>query len=294
MINALLLLLMPAAFALNPVVGRALTGSYGPAQLTTVRWLAAGLLVAGLAVMGKELKSVSQRDQNWWRIFGLGALGMGVCSYCAYAGAQAGSATNVSLIYTSTTAFVVLYEIATRQVRPGFVLIGGVALCIVGAAAIVMRGELMRIAEIQPAVGDLWALAGAFGWAIYTIAIKRQKSALDPLMLFAVMSIAGALAILPLAGIETATAGLPVLSWSVLTWISVLVLVSSVGSYLSYNVSIRRTGPILTVASLTLSPVYTALFAVVLIGEELYWYHAAGGVLVILGLCSINISRSRQ
>lgn len=293
MINTLLLLLMPAAFALNPVVGRALTGSYEPAQLTFVRWLAAGLLVGGLAYWRNELKRECPRGDEWWSIIGLGALGMGFCSYCAYAGSQVGTATNVSLIYASTTAFVVLYEILSRQARPGLVLISGVALCMAGAVAIITRGELARLAAIQPAIGDLWAIAGMTGWAIYTIAMKREISRLGPLTLFAVMSVVGALAAAPLAGVETALTGAPALDWHAFAWIAALVLFSSVGSYLSYNVAIRRAGPILTSAALSLSPLYTALMAMVLIGEELHWYHAAGGALVVLGLGTINFSRSR-
>lgn len=76
-------------------------------------------------------------------------------------------------------------------------------------------------------------------------------------------------------------------------WILALVLIASVGANLSYNEAIRRTGPILTSAVLRLSLLYTALMAVVLVGEELKWFHATGGALVILGLITINFSRAR-
>ncbi len=292
MLNLLLLALMPAAFALNPVVGRALTGVYEPGQLTFVRWLAAGILIATLAV-GRKSESWRPRKDGWWRILALGTLGMGFCGYCAYAGAQAGTATNVSLIYASTTALVVLYEIGSRQVRPGAVLIAGVGLCMAGAVTIIIRGRLDLIAAMEPNVGDLWALAGMTGWAIYTIAMKQEKSGITPLALFVIMSLAGATAILPVAALETASTGAPGLDWHAAAWLAALVLIASVGSYLSYNIAIRRTGPILTSAALSLSPLYTALLAMILIGEELAWFHAAGGALVILGLATINVSRTR-
>lgn len=292
MVNLLLLVVMPAAFALNPVVGRALTGAYQPGQLTFVRWLAAGALVAVLAA-GWKSENWRPHRNGWWRILVLGALGMGFCGYCAYAGAQAGAATNVTLIYTCTTALVVLYEIASRQVRPGATLIAGVGVCLAGAVTIIARGRPDLIAAIELNVGDLWALAGTTGWAIYTVAMKRERSGLGPLALFAVMSFAGAAAVLPLAVLETAAAGVPRVDLHALAWISSLVLVASVGSYLSYNLAIRRTGPILTSAALSLSPLYTAVMAMVLIGERLGWYHAAGGAMVILGLATINVSRSR-
>lgn len=38
MVNLLLLALVPARFALNPVIDRALIDSFGPATLSVVRW----------------------------------------------------------------------------------------------------------------------------------------------------------------------------------------------------------------------------------------------------------------
>ncbi|MCL4765871.1 MAG: DMT family transporter [Hyphomicrobiaceae bacterium] len=293
MLNLLLLVLMPAAFALNPVVGRALTGAYEPGQLTFVRWLAAGVLVAMLAAGRKDERWRPHRN-GWWRILALGALGMGFCGYSAYAGAQAGTATNVSLIYACTTALVVLYEIASRRVRPDIVLLAGVGICMAGAVTIISRGRLDLIGAIEPNAGDLWALAGMTVWAVYTVAMKQERSGLSPLALFAVMSLSGAAAALPVAVVETVRGGAPSLDLHALAWISALVLVASVGSYLSYNLAIRRTGPILTSAALSLSPLHTAVLAMLLVGERLGWYHAAGGALVILGLATINVSRARS
>lgn len=292
MLNFLLLALMPGAFALNPIVGRALTGIYEPGQLTVVRWLAAAVLV-GLIAVATKTEHWSLRRGGWWRILALGALGMGLCSYCAYAAVQTTIATNVTLIYSSTAALVVLYEISTRQIRPNPILIGGVVLCMAGTAVVVSGGDLGRFTATGPTIGDLWAVAGTAGWTIYTIAMKRERSGLSPLVLFTVMSFAGAVAFVPVAGFETARTGAPGLDLAAIAWIAALVLIASVGSYLSYNLAIRRTGPILTSATLTLSPLYTAVLAMMLIGEQLAWYHAVGGALVILGLATINISRTR-
>jgi drug/metabolite transporter (DMT)-like permease len=299
MLNLLLLVLMPAAFALNPIVGRALTDVFEPAQLTFVRWLLAGLLIAMLAAGRKSERwrpySAGQGSswRTWSRILVLGALGMGFCGYSAYASVQTGTATNVSLIYATTTAFVVLYEIATREVRPGIILITGVGLCLGGAVTIITRGQFDLLAAIQPSLGDLWAIAGMLTWTVYTIAMKQEKSGLSPLALFAVMSLAGAAATLPMAVFETAQTGPPGLDAHSVAWLTTLVLVASAGSYMSYNLALRRIGPIITTAALTLTPFYTAILAMLLIGEQLAWFHAAGGALVILGLATINISRNR-
>ena len=47
----LLLALVPACFAFNPVAGRALVDAFGPATLTLVRWSLSGLVIGALALM---------------------------------------------------------------------------------------------------------------------------------------------------------------------------------------------------------------------------------------------------
>ena len=47
----LLLALVPACFAFNPVAGRALVDAFGPATLTLVRWSLSGLVIGTLALM---------------------------------------------------------------------------------------------------------------------------------------------------------------------------------------------------------------------------------------------------
>jgi drug/metabolite transporter (DMT)-like permease len=93
---------------------------------------------------------------------------------------------------------------------------------------------------------------------------------------------------LPFAAAEVATAGPPPLDARTLPWIAVVVLATGIGAFLGYNVSLARNGPVLTSASLTLTPAFTAVQAMLLIGETLAWYHGAAILLVVAGLLLIN------
>jgi drug/metabolite transporter (DMT)-like permease len=67
---------------------------------------------------------------------------------------------------------------------------------------------------------------------------------------------------------------------------------TGIGAFLGYNASLRRNGPLLTTASLTLTPVFAAALAMLLIGEQLAWYHALAVAIVVFGLTVIHRERA--
>ena len=71
-------------------------------------------------------------------------------------------------------------------------------------------------------------------------------------------------------------------------WLAAAVFVTGIGAFLGYNIALARNGPVLTTASLSLAPVYGAGLAMLLIGEQLAWYHAAALVLVVVGQLLVN------
>ena len=72
---------------------------------------------------------------------------------------------------------------------------------------------------------------------------------------------------------------------------AVVVLATGIGAYLGYNISLTLNGPVLTSASLTLTPAFAAVLAMALIGERLGWYHAVAIILVVTGLLLIGRSQ---
>ena len=165
--NLLLLALVPACFALNPVIGRALAEQFGPATLSVVRFGLSALIVAlFVAWHGK--------DERWRappaliiRIGILGILGMGFCAFAAYEAARTTEATNIGLIYGCTSAFVVAWEIAAGRQRATPVLGLGIAACLCGVVLILTRGHPEVLHDWTFTPGDLWAVAGMLVFVIY-------------------------------------------------------------------------------------------------------------------------------
>lgn len=290
----LLLALIPSAFALNVVIARALGGEFGPGTLSALRWFWSAALIGGFVWW----RGRSERWPKDWpevmRLAQLGALGMGFCSYAAYAGTQTATATTVGLMYSSTAAVVATYEILRGGLKPSPLLVGGIASCITGVGLILTKGHLETLLATKIGAGELWALAGMLVWAYYTVALNRSKLTATPLAQFTIMTIAATAVCLPPTVLELVTNGWPVARSSTPIWIAALVLYTSIFAFIGYSWSIGLSGPVLTAASITLVPLYVAGLAIVLIGEDVRWYHGVAIALVIAGLGAIQASRAKR
>jgi drug/metabolite transporter (DMT)-like permease len=267
---------------------------FGPATLSAIRWaLSAAVAAALLAIWRGNAERWQAPAPLVLRIGLLGILGMGFCSYAAYEAARTTQATNIGLIYGCTSAFVAAWEIGAGRQRASALLGIGIAACLVGVVLILTRGHPGILQDWTFTPGDLWAAAGMLAFVVYTVLLRRVPALLTPLTQFTLMSLATSLALLPLAGAEIAAAGLPPLHERTLPWIVALVLLTGIGAYLGYNVSVRRNGPVLTSASICLTPVFAAVQAMLLIGEKLAWYHGVALALVVTGLLLVNRAQAK-
>jgi drug/metabolite transporter (DMT)-like permease len=286
--NWLLLALVPACFALNPVIGRALIDSFGPATLSVVRWSLSAAVIAAIAALRGPAERWQAPPRHMLRIGLLGAMGMGFCAYAAFIAAHTAEATNIALIYGCATALVAAWEIGAGRQRVSLFLLLGVAFCLLGAVWILTRGHPGTVRDWTFVAGDLWAAAGMLVFVIYTIALRRVPTALTAMPQFVIMAGAATLALLPFAAAEIAAGGLPPLHEGTLPWIAAVVLFAGIGAFLGYSITLNRNGPVLTSASLNLVPIYAAGLAIALIGERLARYHGIALALVVTGLLLIN------
>lgn len=288
----LLLAFVPACFAFNPVAGRALIDAFGPATLTFVRWSLSGLVIGTFALMRPGYERWQAPLSQLLQLAILAALGMGFCSVAAYIASRTTEATNIGLIYGCASAFIAVWEIVAGRQAASAQLLVGISACLLGAVLILTKGHPDAIASLRFSPGDLWATAGMLVFVGYTVAMRRVPTRLTPMPQFVVMSVGASIAVLPFAASEIVSTGLPVIDERTLPWMAVVVLATGIGAYLGYNISLTLNGPVLTSASLTLTPAFAAIQAMALIGERLGWYHAVAIALVVTGL--MLISRSQR
>ena len=132
----------------------------------------------------------------------------------------------------------------------------GIVACLTGVATILTRGhpEALLHLTFNP---DLWAAAGMLVFVVYTMAMRRVPG---PDTARAVHGDGHRRHAGTAAGRRRRdrAGGWPPLHERTLPWIAALVLLTGIGAYLGYNVSLKRNGPAPTSASICLTPAYAA------------------------------------
>ena len=280
----LLLLAMPGFFSSNLVLGRAAVESVEPWTLAFFRWGLAFLILLPFAIGGLKAHGATLRAASP-RLFLLGFLGMWICGAIVYLSLKDTSATNATLIYTTTPVFILLIEMMFRG-RPAKTReLVGIVLAILGVLAIVLRLEWERLVGMRFSLGDLGILFCAICWAVYSVLLKRDDLQSVPTpTLFASIAGAGALTLLPFMVIETVlVAPLPT---STAAWGSILALAifPSVFAFGLYQYGVKVVGPAITGIFMYLMPPYGVVLAVFILGETIALHHVVGMALVTAGV----------
>lgn len=278
-----LLALLPFVFSTNYLIARSAPGVIEPATLAFWRWAGAALI---LAIIGRHSLSLNRRALlgEWPRAFLLGAIGMGVCGYAAYIAAHSTSANNIGLIYAASPLLIVLLAALFLGERLGPQQLMGMVLALLGVLTIITAGMPRVVLDLTFSHGDLWALSGSVGWAVYSILLRRWPSALDLPARISTQAAAGAIVLLVPAMTEHVGA-LPIPSGA-LAWILVVaaVLLPGVSQYLSYAWVQTRIGAARAGLIMYATPPATALTAWLVLNEPPAWFHVAGALLILPGI----------
>ncbi|WP_428030287.1 DMT family transporter [Ancylobacter sp.] len=278
------LLAMPLFFSTNLIVGRAVVDVVPPWSLAFWRWLIAVAVLLPFTG-GALLRHRHLLRREWWRILLLGCLGMVLCGGNVYVALKHTSATNATLIYTTSTIMVVILDaLLKRRMLPIIQIVGSLA-GFAGIALITVHGEPGRVLAMEFNIGDLGVLVAAIAWASYSLMLRQGPvSRLGGQTAFAANAIAGMLLLAPLALWETVNGAQQPATLEAWAAIVFLAIFPSVLAFGLFQYCVRVAGAPVTAMFLYLLPVYGVLMAVLLLGEELHLFHAAGFVLILGGV----------
>jgi drug/metabolite transporter (DMT)-like permease len=270
-------------YASSYVATRLTLGDVPPATLALVRCALGAVLLLPLALRRPLAAPVPAPDR--WRIAAMGVLGFGAAFAFAHWGLLRSTAANAALlIIVEPIAIIALSPLLLReQLRRREVV--GATLALVGTMLVVLDGIPGLTARLAPHWrGDLLLMASGLAYASYSL-IGRDVLRRHPATPVTAISIAwGAVALVPLAGLEWWAGERPRWTAQAVAGTLYLTVVITALAYMVWNWALERVPAPRAAIFLNVQPVAGSLLGVLILGDAFTAFTAAGGALIVAGL----------
>ena len=251
---------------------------------------AALVLLALLWLRERRLPRLSPRE--FVLVVGLGLLGITVYNSLFTAGLALVEASRAALIVPTNPAFTALFAALILRERLGSTRAAGVALCVLGALWVLLRGDPRSLTALQFGVGELILVLCIFMWSAYTLLGRVALSTLSPLALTAYVMAAGSIPLAAPAWLEGAS--LHEVTWEGWATFGYLVLFGTVIPFLWFYEGVKALGAARASQWINLVPPLAVAEAVFLLGEPLSPALGVGAALVVAGLYLTNKPKTRR
>lgn len=209
-----------------------------PKALTALRFLIAASVLAGLVIggawirvrrRGALLQTLRPLGRNSWRFLLLGAL-YGGYFVCMFEALRRTGPTPLAAVFTLTplmTAGLAYWVAGQKTRRPVlFALLLGAA----GALWVVFDGDWEKLRGLEIGTGETIFFVGAIGHALYAALLRKLKGP-EPLGVFALGVLLGALLVVAIAGVgailETDWSALAPIVWITAVYLALFATVAT-------------------------------------------------------------------
>jgi drug/metabolite transporter (DMT)-like permease len=287
--GTLALIATAALWGSNHVVARAARDTIPLPALVFWRWLPAAIIltVVALPALREAWPAIHRRLAG---IIVGGAIGVGLFSYLLLGGAYESLAVEIGFINATTPVWVLLLEpwMGGAPIAAG--ALWGIALAFAGTLLIIGKGDIQVFTEFRFNIGNFWSLLAAIIFAWFSIRIRDWTRTIAPLPLMVVTGWSGWVFIMLPLYLAWVMSGGPWLVWHdadlnfALAATGYMGLAPTMLGNLFYLYGVAAVGPARAAAFLYLSPLCSAAFSIVWLGERLAWYHIGGIAAIFSGL----------
>lgn len=254
-----------------------------PLAAPAIRFLLAGLVLAGVALLGEGHIPRPQNGREWGVVTGLAMTGIFLYALCFFYGLKHISAGRGALVVALTPVVVALAAWFLGQERMTPVKLAGVAIAMLGCLTVIGKGNPLALLHGAVGIGEWLILGCVLCWTAYTFIGRRATKTLSPLAATLWASLIGSLLIGITALLQ---GGSELMAWSWQVWASVVFLAIG-GTALAFTWfadGVKRLGAARASVFVNLVPVFAVLQAAVLLDERLALPVLGGGLLVIAGV----------
>ena len=287
----LMLVMAALIFASNHVIGRHLNEVLPPFGTAFWRFAIGAIVTLPFAGLAFIRNWYLIRAKFWFYLF-LSLLfvplgnGLIYLSYHWTTATNGGVVTTVQPAVTVILSAIIFSDLINKKQGIGLII------ATIGVIVILSKGNLENLLDLQFNIGDLTLILAMFSASLYNVLLRKvPKEITIPVLLFTVQ-ILGTLVSLPIYLVESYFfRPMPVNGEIILTllWIGIAVTSIAVGMN---NAVVRNLGANKASISNYLRSLFTALLAILLIGEIFEIYHGIAFILVISGIWLLSMGRS--
>jgi len=267
----------------NAVAGKFAVGEVSPMMLTAIRWLlsAAVLLVFAWGHLRRDWP-VIRRNLPYLCL--LGVFGFAVFNVTLYSALQYTTAINVTILQAAMPMIIFALNFLVFRTAVHWAQALGYTVTLVGVLLTAAQGDLATLAELALNRGDVLMLIATVIYGCYSVALRSRPN-IHWMSFLAVLVSAAAVASTAMATIEIAD-GSVVWPTSMTAWTVILytALFPSLLGQAFFARGVELIGSNRASLFLNLVPIFGAILAVILLGEDFAFYHGLALVLVIGGI----------
>jgi drug/metabolite transporter (DMT)-like permease len=292
----LLLTLSSLFWGGNIIAGKFAIGEIDPFGLSTMRWVAAFIIIMPFAWRAVREDWAEIRRGVWWLAF-YGAIGFTTFNALLYLSVTYTSAVSVAMIQSAIPILVMVGNFIIFRVRASILHILGVVLTIYGVTHVATQGVPVRLLGLDVNAGDGLILIACLAYAFHSLFL-RYKPKIGWMSFIAVTSFFAALAALfyqmvfstGITGLAVEVTTLSFKAWMIILYVA---LFPSIIAQATYARGVELIGPNRGSLFINLIPVFGALLAVVLLGEGLEMFHIIAAVFIIAGIGLAELAARR-
>ncbi|WP_346795403.1 DMT family transporter [Halomonas sp. Bachu 37] len=263
----------------NMTINQLTVGTIAPSSIAFLRWLLA-LVVLTPFVLPAALRHRDEIRRQWPRLALLGLLGMGLWQGLAYVAAATTSATNMGILAAMVPLLTVLLSALILREPPTLGGVLGGAVAFVGVTVLLGHGNPLSLLHLEVARGDALMVAAATCYALYGVMLKLWGMQLPPWVMlyaqvcFAVLFLLPGYLLGPMTPVDIHNIGL----------IAYAGIPASIITTYLWMRAVRQIGANQASIFINLMPLFSAIIAMLLLGERVAGFHFIGGLLILTGV----------
>jgi drug/metabolite transporter (DMT)-like permease len=256
-----------------------------PLSVTVGRYLVAALALVPAWLVFDRHRQVKLERRDWALLIAMAAIGINLYTILFLNGVQFAPASDGAILTPGLAGlFGVLLVAAVARKAPGGRALAGSLLALTGC--FLVGWSALQEAGLGSARvwGDVLFVACAATWGLYTLLNKRATARIPAITAVLLASVLGVLMLAPVALVVD---GVPDLaSWSGAAVLNVVYLgvASTAVALVTYYLAVKLIGVERIAPTLGLVPIFAVTGAAWILDEALTVFHAAGALLVVLGI----------